>query len=200
MFTGLVDDVGTIDSVAETRDGRELRIRCRYDDLNDGESIAVNGACLTVLAHGAGWFTVAAIVTTLGRTTIGDWRAGDRVNLERALRAGDRLGGHIVQGHVDGVATVIAAEQRDDALVVDLEVPSELVPLLVPHGSVAVDGVSLTVNALPADGVLQVSLIDYTRRHTTLGELAPGDRVQIEGDVIGKFVQRLVAPYAEARA
>lgn len=200
MFTGLVDDVGTIEQVAETRDGRELRIRCRYDDLRDGESIAVNGACLTVLAHGAQWFTVAAIVTTLGRTTIGDWVPGERVNLERALRAGDRLGGHIVQGHVDGVGTVVSVEERDDALVADIEVPAELVPLLVPHGSVAVDGVSLTVNALPSDGVLQISLIEYTRRHTTLGELAPGDRVHVEGDVIGKFVQRLVAPYAEARA
>jgi len=200
MFTGLVDDVGTIEQVAETGDGRELRIRCRYDDLRDGESIAVNGACLTVLSHGAGSFTVAAIVTTLGRTTIGDWSAGDRVNLERALRAGDRLGGHIVQGHVDGVGSVLAVEERDDALVADIEVPAELVPLLVPHGSVAVDGVSLTVNALPTDGVLQISLIDYTRRHTTLGALAPGQRVHVEGDVIGKFVQRLVAPYAEARA
>lgn len=200
MFTGLVDDVGIIEQVAETGDGRELRIRCRYEDLRDGESIAVNGACLTVLAHGAGWFTVAAIVTTLGRTTIGDWSAGERVNLERALRAGDRLGGHIVQGHVDGVGTVVAVEERDDALVADIDVPAELVPLLVPHGSVAIDGVSLTVNALPAEGVLQISLIDYTRRHTTLGALAPGQRVHVEGDVIGKFVQRLVAPYAEARA
>lgn len=200
MFTGLVDDVGTIESVAETRDGRELRIRCRYDDLADGESIAVNGACLTVLAHGAAWFTVAAIVTTLGRTTIGEWRAGDQVNLERALRAGDRLGGHIVQGHVDGVALVIAAEEREDALVVDIDVPVDLVPLLVPHGSVAIDGVSLTVNGLPADNVLQISLIEYTRHHTTLGTLAVGRRVHVEGDVIGKFVQRLVAPYAEARA
>lgn len=200
MFTGLVDDVGTIESVAATRDGRELRIRSRYGDLHDGESIAVNGACLTVLAHGAGWFTVAAIVTTLGRTTIAGWRAGDRVNLERALRAGDRLGGHIVQGHVDGVATVIAAEARGDALVADLEMPPELVPLLVPHGSVAVDGVSLTVNALPAEGIVQISLIEYTRRHTTLGSLTAGQRVHVEGDVVGKFVQRLVAPYAEARA
>lgn len=199
MFTGLVDDVGAIESVAETRDGRELRIRCRYDDLADGESIAVNGACLTVLAHGAGWFTVAAIVTTLGRTTIGEWRAGDQVNLERALRAGDRLGGHIVQGHVDGVALVIAVEEREDALVADIEVPVDLVPLLVPHGSVTIDGVSLTVNGLTAENVLQISLIEYTRHHTTLGTLAVGRRVHVEGDVIGKFVQRLVAPYAEAR-
>lgn len=200
MFTGLVDDVGTIEHVAETRDGRELRIRCGYDDLRDGESIAVNGACLTVLDRGTGWFTVAAIVTTLGRTTIGAWCAGDRVNLERAMRVGDRLGGHIVQGHVDGVATVLSVDRREDALVVGLAMPEELGPLLVPHGSITIDGVSLTVNALRAESVLQIALIEYTTRHTTLGALTPGQRVHVEGDVIGKFVQRLVAPYAETRA
>lgn len=200
MFTGLVDDVGTLERVAETGDGRELRVRCRYDDLRDGESIALNGACMTVREFGAGWFTVAAVVTTLGRTTIGDWTAGRRVNLERALRAGDRLGGHIVQGHVDGVGTVLTVEERDDALLIDIEMPADIVPLLVPHGSVTIDGVSLTVNALPGEGILQISLIEYTRRHTTLGALRVGDRVHVEGDVIGKYVQRLAAPYAEARA
>lgn len=200
MFTGLVDDVGTLTRVAETADGRELRVRCRYDDLREGESIALNGACMTVRECGAGWFTVAAVVTTLGRTTIGDWGEGLRVNLERALRAGDRLGGHIVQGHVDGVGTVLTVEERGDALLIDIEMPTDVVPLLVPHGSVTIDGVSLTVNALPGDGVLQISLIEYTRRHTTLGALRVGDRVHVEGDVIGKYVQRLAAPYAEARA
>lgn len=200
MFTGLVDDVGTLERVAETADGRELRVRCRYDDLREGESIALNGACMTVRECGAEWFTVAAVVTTLGRTTIGDWAQGMRLNLERALRAGDRLGGHIVQGHVDGVGTVLAVEERDDALLIDMDMPADVVPLLVPHGSVTIDGVSLTVNALPGDGVLQISLIEYTRRHTTLGALRAGDRVHVEGDVIGKYVQRLAAPYAEARA
>lgn len=200
MFTGLVDDVGTLTRVAETADGRELRVRCRYDDLREGESIALNGACMTVRECGAGWFTVAAVVTTLGRTTIGDWGEGLRVNLERALRAGDRLGGHIVQGHVDGVGTVLTVEERGDALLIDIEMPTDVVPLLVPHGSVTIDGVSLTVNALPGDGVLQISLIEYTRRHTRLGALRVGDRVHVEGDVIGKYVQRLAAPYAEARA
>lgn len=200
MFTGLVDDVGTLERVAETADGRELRVRCRYDDLREGESIALNGACMTVRECGAEWFTVAAVVTTLGRTTIGDWAQGMRLNLERALRAGDRLGGHIVQGHVDGVGTVLAVEERDDALLIDIDMPADIVPLLVPHGSVTIDGVSLTVNALPGDGVLQISLIEYTRRHTTLGALRAGDRVHVEGDVIGKYVQRLAAPYAEARA
>src|SRR5581483_10861574 len=106
MFTGLIDDVGTIDHVEEIPAGRELRVCCRYFDLVDGESIALNGACLTVREHGDGWFTTAAVSTTLDRTTIGRWGSGTRVNLERALRVGDRLGGHLVQGHVDGVGTV----------------------------------------------------------------------------------------------
>jgi riboflavin synthase len=198
MFTGLVDDIGTIDRVADTAAGREFRVRTRYESLSDGESIALNGACLTVLAHGEGWFTVAAVVTTLGRTAMEHWRDGTRVNLERALRLGERLGGHIVQGHVDGVGIVARTVERSDAFVIDVDVPRELLPLLVPHGSVTVDGVSLTVNALPAPDVLQLSIIDHTRRHTTLGTLVPGDRVHLEADVIGKFVQRLVAPYIGA--
>jgi len=192
VFTGLIDDVGTIVAVAETAAGREFRIEGRYADLVDGESIAVNGACLTVREQGAGWFTVAAVVTTLGRTTMDEWRVGNRVNLERALRVGDRLGGHFVQGHVDGVATVERIRQQGDARLVDLALPAGLAELMVQHGSVTVDGVSLTVNDLPAPGALQLSLIDYTLRHTTLGALAIGDRVHVEADMLGKYVQRLL--------
>jgi riboflavin synthase len=199
MFTGLVDDVGVVERVERTEAGRTLRIASRYTGLAIGESIAVNGACLTVLERGPGWFTVAAIVTTLGRTTIGDWSTGRRVNLERAMRLGDRLGGHLVQGHVDGVAEVADVRQRDDALLVDLRLPGDLEPLMVPHGSVAIDGVSLTVNALPAPGILQVSLIDHTARHTTLGALRTGDAVHVEADMVGKYVRQLVAPYDVAR-
>jgi riboflavin synthase len=195
MFTGIIDDVGTIEHAGTTPAGRELRVRCRYTGLESGESIAVNGACLTVREHGDGWFTTAAVVTTLDRTTIGAWEAGTRVNLERAMRLGDRLGGHLVQGHVDGVATVTAVAQRDDARLVEIRLPAELVELMVPHGSITVDGVSLTVNELPAPGVVQLSLIAYTLAHTTLGDLAPGARVHVEADVIGKYVQRLAAPW-----
>lgn len=202
MFTGLVDDVGTIEHVAETEAGREFRIRSRYTGLTEGESIACDGVCLTVREFGAtggdgadGWFTVAAVVTTLGRTALGDWTAGRRVNLERALRAGDRLGGHIVQGHVDGVGTVRSVERHGDAWLIDVDVPAGVDALLVPHGSITVDGVSLTVNALPAPGVLQLSIIEYTHRHTTLGLRQPGDPVHVEADVVGKHVQRLLAPY-----
>jgi riboflavin synthase len=190
----LIDDVGRIEAVSRTSagGGLELRISCRYDDLVDGESIAVNGACLTVLSHGNGWFTVSAITTTLGRTTIGSWAAGRRVNLERALRAGDRLGGHFVQGHVDGVARVSAVAVDGDAQLVDLALPAGLAELMVQHGSLAVDGVSLTVNDLSVPGSVQLSLIDFTLRHTTLGTLVPGDQVHVEADMLGKYVHRLL--------
>jgi riboflavin synthase len=192
VFTGLIDDVGKIETVSHTPTGLELHIACRYGDLADGESIAVNGACLTVLTHGNGWFTVGAVTTTLGRTTIGGWSVGRRVNLERALRAGDRLGGHFVQGHVDGVARVTAVAMDGDAQLVDLALPAGLAELMVQHGSLAVDGVSLTVNDLPVPGGVQLSLIDYTLRHTTLGTLVPGDQVHVEADMLGKYVHRLL--------
>lgn len=198
MFTGLITDVGTIDRVRTTDAGREFRIRSGYRDLSAGESIAVAGACLTVREFGDGWFTAAAVLTTLGRTTLGDWDAGRRVNLERAMRAGDRLGGHMVQGHVDAVAEVAGVERIADALLVDLALPPQLAPLVVLHGSIAVEGVSLTVNALPDGNTVQLSLIDFTLTATTLGGLRPGDRVQVEADVIGKYVQRLVAPHLAA--
>jgi riboflavin synthase len=196
MFTGLIDDVGVVERVERTAAGRELRVRSRYAGLADGESVAVNGACLTVRESGTGWFDVAAIVTTLGRTTIGDWAPGRRVNLERAMRLGDRLGGHLVQGHVDDVGVVEEVRRIEDAIVVDVRLPAELEPLMVPHGSVAVDGVSLTVNALPSPGILQLSLIEFTWRHTTLGDLRAGDRVHLEADMVGKYVRQLAAPYA----
>jgi riboflavin synthase len=202
MFTGLVDDVGFITDVADTPAGRELRITCRYTDLALGESIAVNGACLTVreqgVQDGRGWFTVGAVVTTLGRTTIGGWTAGMRVNLERAMRLGDRLGGHLVLGHVDDLGTVLRTADQGDAWLIDVELPDALRPLTVDKGSIAVNGVSLTVNELLPTGV-QLSIIEYTRRHTSLGDLVAGDRVHVEVDVLAKHVERLLAPYTGAR-
>ena len=198
MFTGLVDDVGTIERVAQTDAGLELRVRCRYDDLEDGESIALNGVCLTVRERSPGVFTCAAVVTTLAVTAIGDWAAGKRVNLERALRPTDRLGGHFVQGHVDGVARVTQADMEGDALLIGLALPAGLSELMVDRGSVAVDGVSLTVHALPAPDAVEVSIIEFTRRHTTLGDLRAGDVVHVEADVIAKHVRRLLTAHQEA--
>ena len=194
MFTGLIEQVGVVEARQRTDAGVELRISSQYRDLTQGESIALNGVCLTVLDFGAGWFTVAAMVMTIGRTTISDWKRGTRVNLERAMRGDSRFGGHIVQGHVDGVGSVEKVEKHDDALLVDVVLPEGLAQTLVLHGSVALDGVSLTVNALQGDK-LQVALIDYTLTHTALADLSKGSRVNVETDVIGKYVQRLVAPY-----
>ena len=192
MFTGLVNGIGTISSVNQTVDGREFRVECDYEDLAEGESIALNGVCLTVRERGDGWFTASAVTSTLGRTAMDEWKAGKRVNLERALRAGDRMGGHIVQGHVDGVADVTRVRMDGDALLVDITIPPDLAALMVLHGSVCVEGVSLTINALGAGNSIQLSLIEYTARHTTLGDVEPGDRLHIEADILGKYVQRLL--------
>ncbi len=197
MFTGIVDAVGRVaKATRETGNGKRaeglaLTIQSRYRGVKKGESIAVNGACLTVEKVLKGSFTVHAVATTLGRTLIGDWRKGQPVNLERALRAGDRLGGHFVQGHVDGVGTVERVTEQGDAALIDIRVPPEVRETTVLHGAITVDGVSLTVNALPGDEVIQLSLVPFTREHTTLGRIAVGDRVHIEADVLGKYVRQL---------
>jgi riboflavin synthase len=200
VFTGLVDDVGTIERVTATAAGRELRIACRYENLRDGESIAVAGVCLTVREHGLRWFAAAAMTTTVARTTMGRWAPGRRVNLERSLRLGDALGGHIVQGHVDAVGRVVEVTRGGDARLVDVHLPAAVAELAVPRGSIAIDGVSLTISELPDADVVRVSLIEYTLRHTTLGELTAGDDVHVEGDIIGKYVRRLVAAQRAALA
>src|SRR5712691_5247046 len=197
MFTGIVTAVGTVAKL--TGDGRRgkgegglaLTIRAAYRGLKKGESVAVNGACLTVEQVVSGGFTVHVVGTTVERTLLHEYAPGRRVNLERALRATDRLGGHFVQGHVDGVATVERVAEQGDALLLDLRVPPEVDEATIAHGSIAVDGVSLTVNARPRKGVIQVSLIPFTRAETTLGELQVGDRVHVEGDVLGKYVRQL---------
>jgi riboflavin synthase len=192
MFTGIVTAVGTVDAVHVGEGSLRITVRSPYDDLVLGESVAVNGACLTVVDAGDGWFAVDAVVTTRGRTTFDAMRVGQSVNLERALRVGERLGGHFVQGHVDGIAQVVAVVERDDAVLVDVEVPPDVADVSVLHGSITLDGVSLTVNALPRSGVVQVALIPFTRRHTTFASIGPGDRVHVEGDMLGKFVREML--------
>lgn len=194
MFTGLISDVSTILAAAPTPAGREFVLRTAYQGIADGESIACDGVCLTVRERGEGTFTVAAIVTTLERTTLGRWEAGRRVNTERAMSLGERLGGHMVAGHVDTVGEVTRVATHGDATLIDVAIGSEWMPLMVPHGSIAVNGVSLTINERFADGV-QISLIEYTLRHTALGDLRVGDGVNVEADLVGKFVQQLAAPH-----
>jgi riboflavin synthase len=191
MFTGIVSAVGRVAKATRNGGGVLLSIRAPYKGLRRGESIAVNGACLTVERVVRGGFTAHAVETTLDRTLVGEWVAGRPVNLERAVRAIDRLGGHLVQGHVDGVAGVTRVTKQRDAVLVDLQVPPEVLEVTILHGSLTVDGVSLTVNALPGGDTAQVSLVPFTRAHTTLGELRPGDRVHVEGDALGKYVRRL---------
>jgi riboflavin synthase len=195
MFTGIVTAVGTVRSARSERNGGiELQIAAPYRGLALGESISVDGACLTVARRGRGWFGVRAIETTLRRTRLDRLERGHRVNLERALRVGDRLGGHLVQGHVDGLATVRSVTTQGDAVLLDLAVPPGVARVSIPLGSITVNGVSLTVNRIPKPGIIEVALIPHTRRHTTLGALAPGDQVQVEGDVIGKYIGALTGP------
>ena len=192
MFTGIITEMGTIREARPAEGGLELEIAASWTDLAPGESIAVDGACLTVTEPGEGGFRVHLVRTSLERTRFADLQPGDRVNLERALRLGDRLGGHLVQGHVDGVGKVLRVSSKEDAKLLDLQVPPDVARISVPLGSITVDGVSLTVNAMPDPGTVQISLIPFTLEHTTLGGRGPGDRVHLEADAIGKYVQALL--------
>jgi riboflavin synthase len=192
MFTGIITEIGTVREARPAAGGLDLSIACSWPDLVPGESVAVDGACLTVSGLGEGTFGAHVVRTSLDRTRFAGLRPGDRVNLERALRVGDRLGGHLVQGHVDGVGTVMRVTTREDARLLDLQVPPEVARVSVPLGSITVDGVSLTVNAMPDQTTVQISLIPFTLEHTTLGDRRPGDRVHLEADAIGKYVQALI--------
>jgi riboflavin synthase len=197
MFTGIVSAVGTVEQARPNGGGVELTIASSYADLEPGESIAVDGACLTAAVVRGDAFTAHVVRTSIERTRFGDYVQGQRVNLERALRAGDRLGGHLVLGHVDGVGSIERIAIREDARLLDLRVPEEVAGVSVPLGSVTVDGVSLTVNAVPAPVLIQVSLIPFTLQHTTLGERRVGDRVHLEADTIGKYVRALIEKQRE---
>ena len=192
MFTGIITEIGTVQESRPSDGGRDLDITCSWTDLVAGESIAVDGACLTVARLKEGGFGVHVVRTSLDRTRFADLPPGHPVNLERALRVGDRLGGHLVQGHVDGVGTVLRVATREDARLLDIQVPAEVERVSVPLGSITVDGVSLTVNAMPDPRTIQISLIPFTLEHTTLGSRRPGDRVHLEADTIGKYVHALL--------
>lgn len=196
MFTGLIEDVGTVESVERTEDGARLRISSSLaSELALGDSIAVNGCCLTATAVHGDSFETEAMNQTLQVTALGGVEQGGRVNLELAMRAGDRLGGHIVQGHVDGVGTVVSTEDDGFARRIRVELPAQLLRYVVDKGSITLSGVSLTVADL-GDSWAEVSLIPETLERTNLGDLAPGDRLNVECDIVAKYVERLVAPFA----
>ena len=194
MFTGIVEEVGTVEEVRPEGNGTVFTIAAQTvrEGMGLGDSIAVDGACLTVTSLLDGAFTVQAVGTTLGRTTFGSFQAGRRVNLERALALGQRLGGHVVQGHVDGLGEVVSIRRSEELVLIDFSMPDDVAAVTVLHGSITVNGVSLTVNELPRPGVCQVSIIPFTWEHTNLAELSEGDRVNLEGDTIGKYVRHLL--------
>lgn len=199
MFTGIITDVGAVAAVTRRGDLR-ARIRTGYDvaGVALGASIACDGVCLTVVdrghADGAGWFEVDVSAETVSKSTLGDWAEGRRVNLERSLKVGDELGGHIVSGHVDGVGVVLETRAEGDSTRVTVSAPPTVAPFVAPKGSIAVDGASLTVNEVvdtPDGATFGVNLIPHTKSWTTFGDLIPGRRVNLEIDVLARYVARL---------
>ena len=195
MFTGIVTAIGTVRSAEQNGDLR-LTIACGYDlaAVDLGASIACSGTCLTVVDKGPDWFAVDVSAETVSRTAAGLWSEGARLNLERALRMGDELGGHLVTGHVDAVATVTGVEESGGSLRVAIDIPAELGPLIAPKGSVTLDGVSLTVNEVedrPRGTQFWINLIPHTADQTTLGSIVEGRELNIEIDVLARYLQRM---------
>jgi riboflavin synthase len=199
MFTGLIEGTGKLKTIEPRGKDMRLSIQASFDleGFQTGESVAVDGVCLTAVSWQARAFTVDVSQETLSRATLGQRSVGDEVNLERALRLGDRLGGHLVNGHVDGKARVMARKQRGDSLVFVFEVVAELGRYIIEKGSVAVNGVSLTVNRCDEQS-FDVNIVPHTARVTTIGSLRVGDEVNIEVDIIGKYVERFVRTMQES--
>lgn len=193
MFTGLIEEMGTIVERVPSGDGEKIRIDCSrvLSDASHGDSIAVSGVCLTVIDMDQGGFSAYVMAETLAHSTASQWVSGQRVNLERAAAVGDRLGGHIVQGHIDGTATVISVSPGDQWSVLRFHLAPDIAPLVVRKGSIALDGVSLTVSAV-GDDWFEVSLIPETLQATTLGALGEGDVVNVETDILARHVQRMM--------
>ena len=201
MFTGIITDIGTVRS-AEPRGDLRLTIGCGYDmsTVDLGASIACSGVCLTVVDKGDGWFAVDVSAETQSRTPVSLWREGARLNLERALRLGDELGGHIVTGHVDAVGEVVEAAGEGDSTRLVVRVPAELGTMIAPKGSITLDGVSLTVNEVHDAGgatELTVNIIPHTGQQTTLGNLAPNRQLNVEVDVLARYLQRMIAAQSQ---
>ena len=193
MFTGLVEEIGVVEELEQLDDAVRIAVRAPKvtEDAAPGDSIAVDGVCLTVVDNVDGSFTADVMRETLDRSRLGTYKAGSKVNLERALAAGQRMGGHIVQGHVDGVAEVVSRTPSEHWEVVRFMLPRQLSRYVVEKGSIAVNGTSLTVSAV-GEGYFEVSLIPTTLRETTAGTLAPGDPVNLEVDIVAKYVEKMV--------
>jgi riboflavin synthase len=193
MFTGLVEELGKVKGMV--RSSRSVRLTVTANkvvsDVKVGDSIAVNGTCLTVVAHGADWFTADVMPETVDRTVLSSFKTGDKVNLERTLRVGDRFGGHIVSGHIDGVGTIVNKNNNDIAIIVRITAEQAVMRYIVEKGSIAIDGTSLTVVEVGKDW-FTVSLIPHTAGLTTVGLKSPGELVNLEVDIIGKYVERLM--------
>ncbi len=203
MFTGLVESVGTVLSRERLEGGMRFRLAAPgfAGHLSEGESVALDGVCHTVFGVDAAneSFQFESIRTTLSRTTLGEFAPGRDVNLERAIRAGEPIGGHLVQGHVDGTGELTEVESAGETVFLRVRLPHEVQRLTVLYGSIAIDGISLTVNRLIED-VAEVAIIPYTFQHTNVGRLRAGDRVNLEADMIGKYVDRLLEPYLSTGA
>jgi len=201
MFTGLVEGVGKITEMRRVAEGLRLVVAPPFpvEELVLGESVSVSGACLTVVAVKGRVFQADVSPETLARSTLSVKKVGDQVNLERALRLGDRLGGHLVTGHVDALGALRERREGPEHVELTFELPANLAPLVIEKGSIAVEGVSLTVNAV-RDQTFTVNIIPYTARDTTLGGLKVGDRVNLETDIIGKYVARLLGAYLPAKS
>lgn len=193
MFTGIVEEMGVVKAVDKTLAGTRLRLLAKQilDDLPLGASVSVNGACLTVADVDDQGFAVDVSPETLSVTTLGELATGDPVNLERAMKLNERIGGHLVSGHVDGVGAIAARQQEGNAVVLTIEAPPEILRYCVTKGSVTVDGISMTINGI-RDRTFTLAVIPHTAQHTTLGVKQAGARVNLESDLIGKYVERLL--------
>jgi riboflavin synthase len=191
MFTGIVTDIGRVRDVHETDRDRRYEIETAWDTsgIDLGASVSHAGCCLTVVEKGAGWFAVEVSDETLSKTTLGGWKAGDGVNLERAAKLGDEMGGHVVSGHVDGLGRVISITPQGGSRRIDVEAPPPLHRFIAPKGSITVDGVSLTVNSVEGQ-VFSLNIIPHTRETTTLGRLKVGDPVNLEIDMLARYLAR----------
>lgn len=200
MFTGIIEDVGEVKGIRGNDKGISLQISIPgfFDDIKIGDSISVNGVCLTAKVINGGTFSTDVSSETISKTTLGRFRAGERVNLERALRLSDRLGGHIVSGHIDGTARLKERRDEGESVRLSFSLDKELLRYVINKGSIAIDGISLTVNEV-GDGGFTVNIIPHTAKNTTILDKKAGDEVNIEVDIIGKYVERLLGKWKESK-